>query len=274
MTIRGKERPVAGWGPRRTLFGRRYAIVYDTSGYKVTLGVAWFLAVIGSLALGWAPLTLLFGVAAGWAAMEVAARAAEAGRGADPWVAGLGGGAVAASGAAGSGYLGAAILLVVVAAAVRAVVAAPARERIVAVAGSTVLSSVPFGLAAASVLLTRDLEIGALVVLVLFASAYESGDFLIGSGAANSIEGPVVGLVAVLITGALVFVLRIPPFDGAPALTFAALAAVGAPVGQLACSAILPAADAHAPAARRLDSLLLLAPAWALAVGLFVAGQG
>ena len=41
-------------------------------------------------------------------------------------------------------------------------------------------------------------------------------------------------------------------------------------LGQLATSALLPSADASAPAARRLDSLLLLAPTWALTVGIFI----
>ncbi|MGI8938556.1 MAG: MoaD/ThiS family protein [Iamia sp.] len=270
VTIRGRERAVAGTGERRTLLGRRYAVVYDTSGHQVTYGVAWFAAAVGCLALGWAPLTLLFGVAAGWAALEAAARSTEAGRDADPWVAGLGGGAIAAAGAAGSGYLGGAILVVVIAAIAVAATTAAAREHVLAAAGATALCAVPFGLAGASVLLTRDIGIGAAVVLVVFVSAYEAGDFLIGSGASNSVEGPLVGIVTIAITAVLVFVLEVPPFDGAPAFTFAALAAVACPVGQLACSAILPAADAHAPAARRLDSLLLLAPAWAFAVGLFV----
>ena len=273
VRVRGRERPVSGTGARRTVVGRRYAVVYDTSGHKVTLGVLWFVAVVGSLALGWAPLALLFGIAAGWAALEAAMRSREAGRAAEPWVAALGGGAIGAAGAAGSEYVGGAILLVVVAAAVAAAVTLPRREEVLAAAGATVLSAVPFGLAAACVVLTRDLEIGAAVVLVLFASAYEAGDFLIGSGASNSVEGPLVGVLTIAVTGAIVAVLQVPPFDGAPAFTFAALAAVACPLGQLACSAILPAADARAPSARRIDSLLLLAPAWAFTCGLLVASQ-
>lgn len=274
VTIRGRERAVAGTGARRTGLGRRYAVVYDTSGYKVTFGVAWFAAAIGCLALGWAPVALLFGAAAGWAALEAAARSAEAGRDADLWVASLGGGTIAAAGAAGSGYLGGAILLVVIAAIATAATTSTAREHVMAAAGATVLSAVPFGLAGACVVLTRDIDIGAAVVLVLFVSAYDAGDFLIGSGASNSIEGPLVGIVTVAITAVLVFVLKVPPFDGVPVFTFAALAAVACPLGQLACSAILPAADARAPAARRLDSLLLVAPVWAVAVGLFVDSLG
>lgn len=274
VAIRGRTRLVSGVRARRTAFGRRYAVVYDTSGHKVSLGVAWFIAAMGALALGWAPLALLFGVAAGWAAMEVAGRAWQAGQGADRWVAGLGAGAIGAAGAAGSGLLGGAILVVILAALVVAVVGTEAREDVVPVAGATVLAAVPFGLAAACVLLTRDLGIGAAVVLILFVSVYEAGDFLIGSGAQNSLEGPLVGILTVALTGALVAVLQVPPFDGVPAFAFAAMAAVACPVGQLACSALLPAPDARAPSARRLDSLLVLAPVWAFTSGLFIAGLG
>ncbi|HEX7133971.1 MAG TPA: hypothetical protein VF228_15450, partial [Iamia sp.] len=68
-------------------------------------------------------------------------------------------------------------------------------------------------------------------------------------------------------------VLGIPPFEGTPVYTFAAIAAVVCPLGQLAASAILPAADAHAPTVRRLDTLLLLAPIWYLAVDIFMASR-
>jgi hypothetical protein len=51
---------------------------------------------------------------------------------------------------------------------------------------------------------------------------------------------------------------------------FGGFAAFCCPLGQIAASAILPSADARAPALRRLDSLLLLGPAWALLVGLLL----
>ena len=78
------------------------------------------------------------------------------------------------------------------------------------------------------------------------------------------------GIVTIGVVAMAVALLRVPPFDGVPAYTFAAFAAVGCPLGQLAASAILPAADAHAPSVRRLDSLLLLAPVWVWAVGVFM----
>lgn len=268
VEVRGKERPVQATGPRRTAFGRRYAVVHDTSGPKVSLGVAWFAAVVVALAVGWPSVTLLYAVAAGWAALEAADRWREVGVATGLWVAALGAAAVGAAAASGPGTLGLALIALVVAAWVAAVSATGrrGRNRTLGAAGATVLSSAPFGLAAAGVVAALDADIGAAVVLVLFVSAYEASDFLIGSGSSNSLEGPLSGMVAIGVTALAVAVLEVPPFDGAPVFTFAALAAVGCPLGQLACSALLPAADARAPAARRLDSLLVLAPLWALVV--------
>ena len=49
------------------------------------------------------------------------------------------------------------------------------------------------------------------------------------------------------------------------------LAMVACPAGQLLDSALLPRANVHAPALRRIDSLLVVAPAWAGLVGLYLA---
>jgi len=270
VTVRGRKRAVAGPRPRKTAFGRRYAVVYDTAGWKVTLGVAWFLAVFGALVTGWAALTFVYGIAAGWAGMEATLRWRERGVAADPWVAAAGAAAIAAAAAAGTNAMGVAILVTVVVAVAYTAFSGVHRHHSLSAAGNTVGCAVPFGLAAGCVVLTRDLEIGAAVVLLLFVAAYEAGDYLIGSGASNSIEGPLTGIVTVAVVAMVVAVLRVPPFDGAPVFAFAALAAVLCPAGQLAASAILPAADAHAPSVRRIDSLLILAPVWVWTVGLFI----
>ena len=69
---------------------------------------------------------------------------------------------------------------------------------------------------------------------------------------------------------AAIAVLRVPPFDGGAVFVFGGFAALFCPLGQVAASALLPRADARAPALRRLDSLLLLGPAWPLLVGLLL----
>ncbi len=270
VRVWGKERPVSGPRLRRTEFGRRYAITYDTTGWKVSLGLVWFVVALGAMIQGWAALSLLYGVAAGWAALELARRHREVGGPAHLWASALGGAAVAAAGGGGVGLMGAAILATVAGAVAAAAIGGGGRAAVLSAAAATVWCAVPVGLAAASVVLTRDLEIGAAVVLLVFVSCYEAGDFLIGSGASNSVEGPLVGILTIGVAAMVVAVLQVPPFDGEPVFTFAALAAVACPLGQLVGSALLPAADARAPALRRLDSLLLLAPAWCLTVGLYM----
>lgn len=274
VTIRGKPRQVAGTREKRTAFGRRYAVVYDTNGPKVTLGVLWFVAGIGSMVLGWWAVTLVFAVLAGWAAADCAERWDELGVTVEPWVAGLGAAVVAASASMGTAFLGGGIISLVLVAITRMAFAPIPREETLAAAGMTVACALPFALAGGAVILTYDLEIGAAVVLLVLVAAYDAGDYLIGSGASNSIEGPLTGIVTIGVVSMGIAVLSVPPFSGVPTFTFAALAAVLCPLGQLAASALLPAADAQAPAVRRIDSLLLLAPAWVWLVGLFIDSRG
>ena len=73
---------------------------------------------------------------------------------------------------------------------------------------------------------------------------------------------------------AVLAVTEVPPFRGVDIWTFAALAAVACPAGQLLASAMLPRAGARAPALRRLDSALIVAPAWAGLIGLYLQRAG
>ena len=71
----------------------------------------------------------------------------------------------------------------------------------------------------------------------------------------------------------MTFIVSTTPFSAlsfGEAWFFGGVVAVGAPLGQLLASALLPAAAAPASALRRLDSLLLVAPAWCWGVGLVV----
>jgi CDP-diglyceride synthetase len=97
-------------------------------------------------------------------------------------------------------------------------------------------------------------------------SAYESGDFIVGSGSANAFEGPLAGLVSLGAVAFLLFLIQPAPFDSFTILLFAALAAVCCPLGQILASGLLPRGNAWAPALRRLDSYLLAAPIWLILV--------
>jgi hypothetical protein len=188
---------------------------------------------------------------------------------------GVGAALIGLAGAVSTGLVGAAILVVVAGACTLAFVSRSnrtrsgrARSNPVVDASVTLRCALFPGFAAACMVIAARFELGAVVGLVLVVGAYETGDYLVGSGARNPLEGPLAGIVAVIVTTLAVAALAVEPFGFPQVLVFAGLAAVLCPTGQLVASAILPSADAPASALRRLDSLLLLAPAWAFVVGL------
>jgi len=123
-------------------------------------------------------------------------------------------------------------------------------------------------IAGVTVVLIRSESRSAALVLLLLVSAYEMGDFIVGSGASNPMEGPLAGMTAAMLLALPLAVLLVAPFDaaGAPLL---GLSAAACPLGQVVASAMLPDAGATAPALRRIDTLLVLGPLWATAAAAF-----
>ena len=80
------------------------------------------------------------------------------------------------------------------------------------------------------VLLTR-LDQGSAIALLLLVSAYETGDYIVGSGARNPYEGPVAGIAAITVVTFIVSTFGISAFDVGQAWVFGALVAVLAPLG-------------------------------------------
>ena len=270
VSIRGKERPVATVRPRPTTFGRRYAVAYDVEGPRVRMGLLWFGLVVAALVLGPIALVPLYSVMAALAGYQSARAWRGVGSGADPWLAGLGAGAIAGSAAFGIGLVGLSVLVLCGLAVIVGAIEVGRRSPVFEAAGTTVQCALFVGFAAASVALTLRLEIGAVATLVLLVSAYEAADFVVGSGASSSIEGPIAGIVTMAVVTGVIAVLRVPPFDGAAVYVFGGFAAVCCPLGQLAGSAILPRADAKALGLRRLDSLIVLGPVWVLLIGIYL----
>jgi len=136
-----------------------------------------------------------------------------------------------------------------------------------AAAGILALAVVP-AVAAACVVLVRKESVIAAVVLIVLASAYEVGDYIVGSGASNPVEGPLAGVTTATLVALPLTIILVEPYNdaGTALLAFTALAC---PLGQVVASALLPGAGAHAPALRRIDTLLVLAPLWAAAAGAF-----
>ena len=257
----------------RTAFRKRYGVVYDTQGPKVRLGVAWGVIVVASLVL--TPLrpyglATVYGVVAGVAALQVVDAWRRHRNGADRWVAALGASSLPVLATLGVRVLGAALMALVLAG-----LAAAWRQREEGVelfsrAGHTVGAAGVCGLAAASLVLLADYEIGAVLILLVYVMVYDASDYLVGSGASNGIEGPLAGILAIVAVTMVFAFTNVPPFRGADIWNFAVLAVMGCPVGQLVASAMLPRAGAFAPALRRIDSVLVVGPAWAGLVGLYL----
>ncbi len=254
---------------RRGIDRRRLAVVYDIEGPRVRLGVGWFLLALAATVISPVTAALVYAAAAGLAARQVA-RAwgtvswqadLAAGLGAVPVLAALGGTKlmVAALGAAAAVALGAAC--------------APDGARLrgpggrVATVGILWLAIVPSAGVGCFVLVCRASVIAG-VVLLLVASAYEAGDYIVGSGASNKLEGPLAGITTATLVALPLAQLLVEPFDEA-GVALLGFSAVAYPLGQIMASAILPGAGAPAPALRRIDTLLLLAPLWAAAAGAF-----
>jgi hypothetical protein len=260
-----RSRPAA----RRGIDRRRLAVVYDIDGPRVRLGVAWFAVALAATLVSAPTTALVYAAACGLAARQMV-RAwgsvpwqadVAAGIGAVPVLAALVGAPFAASTAALA-------VMVSIGCAL-----APDGERLpgaggrLAAAGIMCLGLVP-AVAGAAFVLTRTQSVIAAVVLLLMVSAYEAGDYIVGSGATNPVEGPLAGITTSTLLALPLALVLVEPFDvaGVGLLAFAALAC---PLGQIVASAALPGAAAHAPALRRIDTLLVLAPVWAAAAGAF-----
>ncbi|MDQ2825922.1 MAG: hypothetical protein M3Y04_02960, partial [Actinomycetota bacterium] len=134
---------------------------------------------------------------------------------------------------------------------------APARD-----VALTLVIGIPIGLAAASPVLLRHAGILPALLLLGYAAVYDASAYLIGTGAASAWEGPAAGVAAFVPLTIFTAVVFIPPFSGAEPLLLGLLAAVLAPIGPIAASALMGDSTAEAPCLRRLDSLLLLGPIW------------
>ena len=230
------------------------------------LGILWFIAASMALVAGPLAAAVVYGGCAAMAATQTARVWRRRKQRPNRLVAaGLAGG-MALGACLGAGGAGLALLAGTAAAVAVAAVDSKSHNPAVTDAGWTIQCALPVGLAAMSMVLLTRLDQGSAIALLLLASAYETGDYLVGSGARNPYEGPVAGIAAITVVTFIVSTLSISAFDVGQAWLFGGAVAVLAPLGQLLASALLPAAGAPASALRRLDSLLLAAPVWWLGV--------
>jgi CDP-diglyceride synthetase len=247
----------------------RYAIQHDIERPHVRLGVIWFALVLLALLGGALALAVLYGGVAAVGALQTAKAWRRRRQRPSMPVAGVGAMLLPFAAIVSSQLTGATVLCLVIAALVAALLD-ERRRGVVTDSALTVQSALFIGLAAACVVLVYQYAPGAALALVILVSGYESGDYVVGSGAPNSFEGPLAGFAAVAVLSFSLFVVEPDPFDGAGVLVYGAVIGVLAPLGQLFASALLPEANVLASGLRRLDSLLLAGPAWFVLLGLGV----
>lgn len=244
----------------------RYLVVYDINGPRIRLGLLWFILVAGAFAAGAAygagPLAGLYGATAALAGFQAAKAWAVWGAHPEEYTAAAIAGALGVAGAFGPGWVGAVALAAIPLALFSGFSSEGARQEYLNSVGLTLQCGLFVGVAAACPALAYHLQPGAAVALILLVSVYEMGDFLVGSGSSNHVEGPLAGIAGIGVFTFAMAVVHMPPFEQQDILLFGALAAALCPLGQLFGSAILPRADAPASGLRRLDSLLVLGPAW------------
>lgn len=249
---------------------RRYAVPYDIDGPRVRLGVLWFLVAAVALTVGPFPTALVYGGAAAIAGAQAARCWRRRGAHPNEAVAAAMAGGMGVGACLTAGGTGVAMLVGTVFACVVASHHSTSPSDLITTAGLTVQCALfPGGVAASMVLLAR-LDQGSAIALLLLVSAYETGDYLVGSGAPNPYEGPAAGVAAVFVITFIVSTTPISTLGFAEAWIFGGAVAVGAPLGQLFASALLPSATGPASALRRLDSLLLVAPLWCWGIGLVI----
>jgi hypothetical protein len=234
---------------------------HDLNRPHIRLGFAWFVVILASAVTGAIGVSVVYGLAAGLAALQTVKAWDRAGRPPNRMVAGLAAAGLPVSAAMFDRGLGLAVLVATVATVVLSPGLGPSK---LAGGATTVRCWLFVGLAAASPVVIYTLDVSAYVALVLLVSAFEAGDFLFGAGSRTPIVGTLVGMVAV---GVISFSISVTPlfvFDGADVFVFAVVTALLAPVGQILASFILPDGRALASGVRRLDSLLLVGPAWVL----------
>jgi hypothetical protein len=253
---------------RRQRVRRRYAVVYDIEGPHVRLGIVWFVVAAAALVVGPLPTAVVYGAAAAIGAAQAARAWRRRRKRPSPLLAAALAAGMALGACLGAGGAGLALLAGTVAAYAVAMGDRGSRGRALDDAGWTIQCALPLGVVAMSMVLLTRLDQGSAIALLLLVSAYETGDYIVGSGARNPFEGPLAGIAAMVVITFIVSTLSISAFDFTESWTFGAAVAVLAPLGQLFGSAILPAAGAPASGLRRLDSLLFAAPLWCAAVGI------
>lgn len=268
---RAEAKVAARQAKLRARSGSRWRVHYDIDGPRVRLGLLWFVGALVAFTIGLVGIVLYFGVAFAAASSHTLRTWRARGRDVDPRFA-LGATAVVVALAGFGPQLMGLGVIALAGLALAMSLRGDASSASVSMGdvGLLLQCTLAPAVAGGCVVLLADREVWSAIAIVLLASAYESGDYLVGSGAANSVEGPLAGAAGVLVMSMAVAAAGFPPFDVGEAMLFGLLVAPMALAGQYLATAMLPHSRAFAPALRRIDSLLIAAPVWYFGIGAFV----
>ncbi|MEO7837036.1 MAG: hypothetical protein ABIS21_05290, partial [Acidimicrobiales bacterium] len=240
----------------------------EGTGPHIRLGLVWVATTMVAVLAGPVPLALILAPVAAVAAAQ-AARSWRHHRRQVAWrVSGGGAGLVVIASALGVAGVVATVLVIEVLVALALVLSERPRHQRRTAPLLTGLIAIGVGLAGASpVLLRRDGLIPALVLLS-FVHVYDASVYVVGAGATAVWEGRAAGVASIAAVTLAVAAVLSPPFRGASPWLFGLLAAALTPLGPVAAEELLGNKKARVPALRRLDSLLLVGPVWALAAAL------
>ena len=237
------------------------AVVHQSTRPHGRLGVAWAVVTAGVLFAGPGWLSVWLAVIAFVAASQTATVWRKRGERPLPAFAAATAAALPLTAATGLDHMNmvvAGAIVLTLMARLAAPTKAPGRD-----VGITLMIGLSIGMAAAGPVLLRSINIPAALFLLACAAIYDAGAYLVGTGASSAWEGPAAGVVALLPLSMAAAVVLVPPFHGGAPLLLGLIAAVLAPFGPVAGSALLGDRTAYAPALRRLDSLLIMGPIWA-----------
>jgi len=220
----------------------------------------------GRLGLAWAVVTtaivLLGPVPAGvWMALHAALAVVQVERtwGSDnrsTVLSAVGSGLCAA--ACGFGLIGAAVGVALAASSAAVSTAGQGQVRT-----RSIVTAVLLGVAAGSIPLARTIGPVPGLFLLGLMCAHDTGNYIVGTGAGNQWEGTAAGIAALGPVTLLGATLAVPPLTEVGPWVLGALAVPLTPAGPYVGSALLGrASKPRVPALRRLDSLLVLGPAW------------
>jgi hypothetical protein len=265
---RPRQRAVVGVSVPQGLVAhlKALAVQPEVVGPHARLGLVWAAVTLVALFAGPVWLAVWLAPVAGVAAIQAAASWRRRSRSPAAVLAGVGAALITLAAAAGPLVAAVAVTAVGVAAFANALVPGGRHSD----PALTLAITGALGLAGAAPVLVRGDGLIPALVLLTFASVHDAGAYVVGSGAATAWEGPAAGMASIGAVTLAVAAVFVPPFRGASPWLLGALAAGLAALGPYLGSALLGDRRARVPALRRMDSLLLLGPLWALAAAALI----